>query len=255
MSDDPNQVTPGAEGSDQETSAKLSFTKDEILNIVKSNQHGREHIGTLEEENKQYREQINKLQEELSASKSMSELMAELRETNIQSDPSGLTAPQVDENALLAKLEQQVFDRMNAQQQEAVLESNWNSVEGELRQKHGDRFDSYVSERASELGMSPEQMVQMGATTPQAFLQLMGGDRKSTVAPTTPSNERAPIGSGELTLDQQIAKVASAKKDLDTPEGRDANRLWKDPEWQRKMRQQIIDEAREKGSQFGNFIR
>ena len=229
----------------------ITLTKDEISKILKQNTHGQDFIETLKQEKRELEEKMEQMQTELSNRQSISDLMEEVRNTNYNPDQSEATPPQVDESALLAKLEQQVFDRLTLQQQEAALEKNWNSVESSLRDTHGERYDAYMTERASELGMSTEQLVQMGATTPKAFMQLMGGEQSMSPAPTR-SSERPPVSDPYQSQESEFSKVARQMKDLNTPEGRDANRLWKDPEWQKQQRERILARMNKDGSQFGN---
>lgn len=250
MSEEGNQPTAEQESKSDQTDS-ITLTKDEIEKILKQNTHGQDFIETLKEEKRELETKMEQLQQELQNRQSISELMEEVRNTNYNTDQSEPTAPQVDENALLAKLEQQVFDKLTRQQQEAALEENWSSVESQLREKHGERYDSYLTEQAKELGMSNEQLVQMGATTPKAFMRLMGENQSRGPAPTT-SSERAPMSDPDQQRQTEFSNVARRMRDLDTPEGRDANRMWKDPQWQKQQRERILSRMQKEGSQFGN---
>ncbi len=252
MTDDNQQQQ---EGSDQNQNApEATFSKDDISDLLKQNSNGQQHISTLESETKQMRDQISDLQEEVSKRQTMEEMMAELRETPFNDTRTEPTASQVDENALLAKLGQQMSERLDTQQQEQTLQNNWNASMAALEQVHGEKYESYVDQRAKELDMSTDQIGQMAATSPKAFLDLMDTPTGTSAAPTTPSNRTTqsdPTDEAELSY----SKIAKLQKNVNTDEGRLARETWNDPEWQKRQRDRMLAKARTEGSQFGNIIR
>ena len=238
---DPNLPTGEQEGGSQEqSSGNLTFTKDDLDKVMKENYHGRQHIQTIESENKTLRAELDQLKQQVSESQSLREMVEELRGTTYSTDEStGPTAPQFDENDILAKMEQRVFDALSQREQQAALEKNWSDVTTKLRDQHGEKFESYVAERARTLGMSEDQLVQMGATTPEAFMALMGQQQRNSAAPTL-SSERAPIGDSSVEAEMEFARIAKLQKDLTTEEGRKAREMWNDKEWQKRQRERIL---------------
>lgn len=253
MSDDnQNQSTTGDDQSSQSNSA---FSMDDIKKVMNENFHKQTHISTLEQENKEFRDKISALETQVQEVQSMKEMLAELRDTNsnYEQSQSGPTAPQVNETELLAQLEQKVFNKLTEQQQQAHLEQNWTQSMDALREQHGDKFEDYVASRAQTLGMSNEQVSQMAATTPKAFLDLMSVPNKSSTAPTIPGT-RAPVSDPVSDQETEFDKVARLQKYIDTPEGREAREKWMDPIWQAQQRQRILEKAQDQGSQFGNRL-
>lgn len=232
---------------------EATFSKDDISKIMKQNFHGQEHISELETETKGLRDKITDLEAEVTKRATMEEMMAEMRSTGYDSD-SGVIAPQVDENALLAKLEQQMTARFTEQQATQQLEQNWTKSMSALEQKHGEGYESYVDERAKALDMTNDQMVQMAATAPKAFLDLMSASPSSQAAPTT-SSSRTLFAEDTQTEALEYSKVAKLQRNIETDEGRKARELWTDVEWQKKHRTRMLDLAKTEGSNFGNIIR
>tara|TARA_Y100000114_G_scaffold43216_1_gene38654 strand:- start:5220 stop:5984 length:765 start_codon:yes stop_codon:yes gene_type:complete len=254
MSDDPqNDDTSNPFSSDQEDKGtQATFTKEDLEKVLKQNINGQNHIKTLESETAEYKQQIAELQQQLEASKSLEEMMADLRD-NEPTSPTGPTATQVDKASLLEELKSEVFAELTSQQQKDLQDKNWQQSVEALTAAHGDKYDVYVAERAGELDMSVDQLADLAKSSPKAFLDLVGVKSGGVIAPTTPSTRTLNLDTGP-DLESDIRKTASLKKDLDTPEGRDANRKWKDPDWQRKMREEILEKAKKEGSQFGNRL-
>jgi len=239
---------------DQGTGDSLTFSKDDFQKILKQNQHGQQFIDTLKSEKEQMADRLKALEEELQTKSSMEELLEQMRVQPNNPDQPGPTAPPVDESELLAKLEQQVFDKLTAQQQQAQQKQNWDSVVDALQAKHGEKYQDYVTTKAQELGLTQDQVIEMGATTPKALLGLMDVQSSTGPAPTR-SSERAPNYDPLDLQETQYEKVARLQRNIETPEGREARQLWNDPTWQAQQRQRILDKARKEGSTFGNIIR
>ena len=252
MSDD-NQ-NPSPDGDNQQAQPETIFSAEDVQKIMKENFHKQTHIGTIEGENKELRQKIEDLEKKVQESQSMEDFMAQMREQNYNPDQPGPTAPQVNENELLAKLEEQVFNRLTEKQQEAAYTANVEEVLSQLQEQHGPGYQDYMASKAKELGMTNEQVLQMAATAPKAMINLMSDSQKQAPA-YTQSSERAPIGDSTIDVDQALSKVAANLNDgFHTPEGRAARQTWNDPDWQRSMREQIINKARKEGSQFGNRL-
>ena len=133
---------------------------------------------------------------------------------------------------------------MTYAQQVEQENQNWSTVESELRERHGEGWAAYVDERAQALGMTNDQMEGFAKTSPKAFMELVGGQTR-TAQPTT--GGVVPPQGGFDETEAEFRKIAQARKDLSTEEGREANRLWQDPEWQKKYRMSILKDVENKG--------
>lgn len=252
MTDD-NQATGDAGegkpefGSDQETNkAEPQFGQEDISKILKQNVHGQEHISKLETETATLRSQVTELQQDLANAKSVDDLISELKQDNENTTLTGTTSPQIDEEQLLAKLSEKVTADMSYSQQQALEQENWATVTSTLEEKHGSEYATYVDTRAKELGMNNSQIETLARSNPKAFLELISPGTVNRSAYTTPSNF-APQSNVDDKAQSDFSKVARLKGDLETPEGREANRLWNDPDWQRAQRVRILQEAEAEG--------
>lgn len=220
----------------------VTLSQEDIDGLKKSNSHAQEHIKRLESENKEFKESLREMQAELAKAATIDDLMTTYRQPESDDSP-GTTSPQLDEEALLTKLKQEVFNDMTYAQQLDQENQNWSTVEAELKQRHGEGWASYVDERAQELGMTNDQMEGFAKTSPKAFMELVGGQTR-TAQPTT-GGVVAPQGGFDS--EAEMRQIAQARKDLSTPEGRAANAKWQDPEWQKKYRASVLKDVDEKG--------
>ena len=245
---DPSTEAKPEFGSDKDQSkVKPQFGQDDISEILKQNVHGQAHIKTLESETAQLREEIKTLQQELANAKSVDDLINEIRQNNESTTMTGSTTPQIDEEQLLAKLTEKVTSTMTLQEQLKLETDNWNTVTQALQAKHGEGYAAYVDSRARELGMNNVQMETLARQNPKAFIELVSpGTTFNRTAPTTPSMT-SPKSNESQEQEAEFSKVARLKKDLSTEEGREANRKWNDPDWQRVQRQRILDKAKREG--------
>lgn len=251
MTDQEQQVTPDSNngekqeapakfGSDQETTTPV-FGKEDLEKVLKQNQHGQDHIRRLESETAEMREQIRQLQQELSNSRSIDELLSEIRQQNTESHEPGSTTPPVDENKLLEKLKSQVFADLSAAEQANLEQSNWQQSKTLLQERHGDGWASYVDSRAEELDMSIKDLESLAKTSPKAFIELVspGQKPKGAVNPTQSTFKQAPV-SGDDDFEVRIQRLSVLRRDLSTPEGRQANAEWNSPEFKARWAQHIL---------------
>jgi len=247
--DNQQQVTPDAPkfgSGDQPTTP--SFGQEDIEKMLKQNASAQDHIKELEGETKGYRQQINDLRDELAKSKSIDDLLEGMQQEN----QPGPTAPQFDEQQLLSKLKEEVFRDLSAVQQESLEDQNWVNSKAQAEQKYGTGYASYVDAKALELDVPVEQMEQYARTSPKVFMELLSGSGTSTPSPTQ-GTQSQPMNI-DADIEARFHKVATLRLDKRTPEGRQANDTWNDPEFQKQYRQHIMDKAKTKGSSFGNQI-
>lgn len=233
----------GSDGDQNKQTDGVTLSQEDIDSLKKSNSHAQEHIKRIEEENKQFREDLRNMQSELQKAATIDDLMTTYRQPESDDSP-GTTSPQLDEEALLTKLKQEVFNDMSYAQQLDQENQNWDTVEAELKQRHGEGWASYVDERAQELGMTNDQMEGFAKTSPKAFMELVGGSTRS--AQPTQGSLIPPQGGMDDT-EAEMRRIAHARKDLSTAEGREANAKWQDPEWQKKYRASVLKDVDQKG--------
>lgn len=217
-----------------ETGAK--FASEDVEKLMKMNHDAQDFISQLKTETSELRTQVNTLQEELSKSKTIDDLL-DYQQRNFDSSLTEPKASQVDEGALLEKLEARVFENMTKREQQVVQESNWQQSLDLAKEQFGEGYADYVTSKAQELDISVKDMEQYARTSPKVFMELLGRGTQ-TQAPTK-SNINFPLSDDRDSASEEREKVARLMK-LDTPEGREARRLWKDPEWQEKQRLAIL---------------
>jgi DNA repair exonuclease SbcCD ATPase subunit len=235
-------------GSDQGTSTDTAtFTKDDIEKVLNQNRHAQDHIRTLESETAQMRAELERMQAELAQARSIDDLLDVMR----QQDPNqpGPTAPQFDQERLIKTLKEEVFRDLTAAQQATVQVQNWNKSIEMLRQRHGDGYSEYVTRRAQELNLPIEKMEDLAKTSPDAFMELVSTRGTTSAAPTTGSVVSPLRGAGDT--DAMYSKINTLRF-RNTPEGREAKRMWEDPEFQRQYRIHILTKMEKQGSSFSN---
>lgn len=258
QSGEPTETTPKfGEGATQtETrSEKVEprFNQEDVEKLARMNSDAQGFIKTLKTETSELREQLRAIQEDLAKAKSVDDMIEAMRQQDTNLDSPGPKTPQLDEQALLAKLKDEVFKDMSQVQQQELADKNWNESLNLLKGQFGDGYAKYVDQRAQELDMTNEDMEALARTKPKAFVELVGGSAKTnTPGPTRSSQTSAPLGDGDISV--MYARVSRMRRDLNTAEGREANRMWKDTSFQEKYRQHILEKARKEGSQFGNAI-
>lgn len=224
------------EGETQKPEAK--FGTEDVTKLMKMNKDAQSFIDQLKTETSTLRSEVQKMQEELAKARTIDDLINTQQRYDDSDLPESKT-PQLDKNELLAELEQRVFNNMTKKQQEAAEQDNWNKSLSMAKERFGDKFTDYVTDRAKELDISVKEMEQYAKTSPKAFMQLLD-TKKSPVSPTL-TQSQAPAFNTDI--DAQFEKVATLRRQ-DTPEGREANRLWIDPEFQKKYREHILNKNR-----------
>jgi len=239
------ETRPAAKfGSDREKNDESMASKDDLDKVLKQNQHGQQFIETLKAETSELREQVKQLQQDLSQSRTIDDLLSEIRQQNESYQPES-TTPQVDENKLLEKLRSQVFADLSAQEQAKLQQENWQRSKSLLQERHGDGWASYVDSRASELDMTIEDLESLATTSPKAFIELVspGQQMNKGSVPPTQADSKGPSGPTD-SFELRYRQIARLRKDLSTPEGREANQTWNDPQFQAEFRRRILKSSK-----------
>lgn len=249
-SGEPNTEQPN-QGSD---TPEVKFGRDDVESLMKQNRDAQDFIKQLKDETASMRSEIKVLQEEVSKSKTIDELFDRYGQQNENTELTGQKTPQLDEQALLAKLKEDVFKDLSQAQQAELQQRNWNESVRLLKEKFGDGFATYVDTRANELGMSNSDIEAMARTHPKAFVELVGGGSKMRNPEPTRSSQSTLYSDPANDLEVRYARVSRLRRNITTEEGREAARQWSDPTFQDKYRQHILEKAQREGSQYGNAI-
>jgi len=236
--------TPSFGSGDHQPNGEVQFGKEDLSKILKQNANAQTHIKTLESETATLRNELQALRNELAKARTIDELLNDSRQSN-DSGLTGSTTPQLDAQALLAKLKEDVFSELTQAQRQAVEAENWETSISTLKARYGDRYAAYVDSRARELDMSIDDMESLARTKPKAFMELV--DKKGTgiPSPTIPSQRSALMG--DVDMGAQYSKLVRLKASSG-PEGREAAQMLADPGFQAQYRQYILDKARREGT-------
>ena len=127
-------------------------------------------IEQLKDENKLLRDELEGLRQQVSELKGQIEMTQTqtVEPTQVTETPSAPVNPQD-----LAQLVNQVLEQ---KQQETMLQKNIREAEEAFISKYGDKAPEVLRQKASELGMTIEQLQQIAANSPQAFKKLTLGE-------------------------------------------------------------------------------
>lgn len=196
--DDKTPVTPSTQDNVEPENYLETYVGEgkkyaNVDEALKALHHAQQHIPRVEAEAQGMRDElksrlaledlVNKLQssQEKSAGDSNSEVIPPQSEIPNQEadEPKGLSREQ------LAELVQQTLAQ---EQQKSVFDTNVDKVASELEQKWGPGYRSLMTEKAKELGMSAEDLLDLAGKSPKAFFNTVG----VSSAPAQNSNDHAP---------------------------------------------------------------
>jgi len=131
-----------------------------VEEALKGGMEGQTYIAKLEQENSQFRTEIDKRM-------SAEDVLAELKAGN---KPDGTPPPVVDTEAL----EKLVDTRLDARTTAQTTKANEDLVQSKLRAEFGEKATDIVDTKAREMGLSPEALRQLSQNSPQAVLTMFG---------------------------------------------------------------------------------
>lgn len=138
---------------------------------LKSIPHAQQHISTLENDNKAFKEQIEKV-------KSMEELLEQIKTQQAPKD--GNTNPQVsyDADDLLSKLSGQldslVEQKLTLKNQQEVQSKNTKTVVDSFKEAYGDKAEEAYNRLSEDIGMDVATLNSLASTSPKALLKMAG---------------------------------------------------------------------------------
>lgn len=153
---------------------------------LKALYHSQNHISTIEEENKEMREQIK-------SHESAKELLDEMKNS---STPTGET--NIDPSAI----NQMISENLTQREQQQKLTDNMQFVDKQMKQLYGDKAENVLTSKATELGMSIDQMANVAANSPNAFLnwfEQVKPDGSPNLSSNLNMDGTTPHGGGDVT--------------------------------------------------------
>lgn len=165
--------------------------------LAKSRIHADNHISQLEKDNEELRQELQKRL-------GMEEFYEKLQEQSALAAPSNTPDEpyreervsgqnEMSQDTIKALINDSLGEFVSAQNQE----KNISAVKQELRNRLGDGFQEVMRERARQLGESTNDLMELAATKPQVFLELMApsGSPRSQQPMSDPSMPRTQVNS------------------------------------------------------------
>lgn len=174
----------------EQGSKKYSSVED----ALKGAAHAQEVISKNKSELDQLRSEITKLREENAEYKGAVSAMQTLNPPS-QPEPESLPA-QVSEGDGVSQ--EELIERLLAKkEQEKLQESNISMVAKTLQDKFGEKATEVFYGKATELGLTQQQINLLAAQSPKAVLAYFGSEQVGNINPTKTSASTAVFGQGD----------------------------------------------------------
>jgi len=218
---------------------------DENVELLKKRLRDKdEFIETLKSETKDFRDRIASLESQLQQARTIDELLDRVSQTHEPSQSSEPTAPRLDEDSLLTKLEERVFGKLSQRQKQDLEEQNWKATVASLTQAYGDKYADHVRARADELSIPIEEMDRLAKTSPKALIELVSGQQqRSTMQPTTPSQRTSQGSMNQEKLNEEYFDKISRLRHVAGADGEEARKVFKSKEYQAQWRKHILSKS------------
>jgi len=225
-----------------DTVTTTTVVHDENVDLLRKRLRDKdEFIETLKGETKEFRDRIASLESQLQQARTIDELMERVSERHEPSQSSEPTAPRLDEDSLLTKLEERVFGKLSQKQKQELETQNWNVAVAGLQEKYGEKYADFVRARADELAVPIEEMDRLAKTSPKALLELVSGQQqRTTMQPTTPSQRTSQGSQSQEKLNDEYFDKISRLRHVAGPDGEEARRVFKSKDYQAQWRKHIL---------------
>lgn len=125
--------------------------------------------------------EIEQLRKDLAERKQVEDALAELKAArNEPNDSEGNT----NSGLKPEDIKTLVAESLNEQQTKSKVQANILAVDKAVKEQYGDKAHEFIAKKASELGMSVEDLASVASKSPNAFFNLVGFN-KETKAPGT----------------------------------------------------------------------
>jgi len=169
---------------------------------LKSVPHAQKHISTLEEENRQ-------LKEELIKRKAAEEVLNEIKKSAFQQEKETPASVEADPNVLSQIVEQVLEKKTLATQQQ----TNASIVTSRFTEVFGTKAEETYNKLAKDHGMSVLQLNQLALSSPAAVLALAGltNSNTNTQSGKLTSSVIAPSSNGKAEPSSKLPRYATTK--------------------------------------------
>lgn len=164
----------------------VNITTEQLSALQKRDENAQKHIPQLEGENEKLRDQLSELQGKLDSATALDDVLNRL------DNKDGATQT-VDPDELVQRVE----DRLQRKAQEDREQSNWDGVVANLTEHYGKWADAdkAVLTKASELGMTMQEVTSLAKRTPDAFYKLFEMEK-----PTGPQQGVASQATNQISI-------------------------------------------------------
>ncbi len=243
---EPNNPEPQGEqqGSNPESFvAKLAAERGDTWNdpevIAKGKIEADNHIKDLERQLEEMREDLGKQDY---ASQLLDQLQGKAPDStkdpvvsnNDGSTPKANTQPEVSEDVLKSLVEKTLTERDSAN----TKQQNVDLVSQRMTEKYGTEAQAIVTAKAKDLGMTTERMEELASESPTAFLTLIGEPAGAAPVNMTRGSINT-SGLGQASTERDASYYSKMRKE---------NRS---QYYTPKIQQQMMDDAKRLGSNFG----
>lgn len=154
------------------------------------------HINLIEQQNKEYRDDLLKLRDELKARENLQSLIDQLDRKSKTEGQATSSSPTDVPSIKPEEVETLVDRRISERESRKVQDDNFNTVKAKLVERYGDRYQDVLSKQVSELGLS--DIDAMARTQPKLLIKALGLDATPSTdsfsAPPATSQRFAPTG-------------------------------------------------------------
>lgn len=137
--------------------------------------NAQEFIPQLKQQLDSYKAEIENLKAELNKRAGIEDVLSKLTASQNQSQP----AAGVDQEQVLALVRQAVENTLTVRESEATKNANITTVVSTIKEKYGDKSEEVFYAKASQLGLSRDEMNRLAAQNPKVVLQLFDAPRQS----------------------------------------------------------------------------
>ena len=178
----------------QETNTdQLSFKVGEREYNVESAttkiEHSNQHINTIESENQGYKDRIAALEAQVAQSTKIDDALAKLQQQQTQESQPTEVTPSVSEEQIGAIATKKMEEYLAQQRVSELSERTFKETGEKLTAIYGDNTDKAMTDKAAELGITPQAIFDMAKNPATASLLLESMKAPSSV------NQAAPSGS------------------------------------------------------------
>lgn len=170
---------------------------DSIEKALNGLQHSQEYIPQLKTELSVKDAEIAKLRAELDQRNSVEDVVSRLTATPEPEPASVPQSPQTD--SLSREAVEEIFSQMlNQREQQSSVVSNVEKVNAQLKKQFGDKANSVVAAKATELGSTPQALQELAGSSPEMVLALFNQTANAGSNATTGSIHIPPSNPNEL---------------------------------------------------------